>query len=290
MISIGAGMIAVTSLLLGAATLPAAPATQPIEPNGRSPVMAPIELRPRLIVFPFQVIGGRTGDTWLGRSIQQSLLTDAAINAPIPAGSGAGYPADASEAAAAARTARSRYALLGFVHLNDEGGAMRVTGQIVDACTGRAVATIKSTGPAENLFPIEDDLAAQLQRAIAAMTNMPAPAAQQATTGEPPTQIESTGPVRMGYAYQTAPSPVFTPLPPPPPPAMVYRYHFGPTYAVYGYGGYGGYGFSNLYYRPVLPYYGSYYRPHYYRGYYPSLTITGAYRNGNFGLVFRSGY
>ena len=76
---------------------------------------------------------------------------------------GQGNPHGAPEIRAA-RDANADYVTFGNAQVL--GSQLRVTGQVLDARTGQTVSPLKVTAPVDNLFPLEDALAAQAARAI----------------------------------------------------------------------------------------------------------------------------
>jgi TolB-like protein len=238
-----------------------------------------------VLILPFSMVGGRAADSWLVRSVQQALLTDLVTSGPVQAATGATPAADAAAAAEAGRAANARYVLTGSIHVNDRPDytAVRVTGQLIDPATGRAVGTIKATGPLDDLFGLEDEVTGQARRQLAWLGGEAAathpgmlPAGSPAPAGAPPIAtapapgIEPSGPVRngdyggdMGYAV-----PDYGPTVPP---AASYRYYYSEPYYSYGL---------------TYPYYGSY-GPYYY---YPSASIAFAHKSSNFGLHYNSGF
>lgn len=73
------------------------------------------------------------------------------------------------------------------------GNQMRVTGQLLRVSDGRVLAGLKATAPMDDLFPLEDSLAAQVARALPAPIGLvqppqqPEPTQQGNTTQPPPT-------------------------------------------------------------------------------------------------------
>ena len=75
----------------------------------------------KILVLPFGTVGGRPGDTWLGRSIQQSVLTDLLTSAGPQATSASETPADEAAAADLGHKLGARYVVFGQVHVNNAG-------------------------------------------------------------------------------------------------------------------------------------------------------------------------
>src|SRR6185312_5250755 len=137
-----------------------------------------------------------TGDyPWVGKAIQQDLVADltestvAQVIAPVSAP----QVTDPQAALQAGRQAGATFVLFGQAHTSGE--LMRVTGELLDVSSGRPLAGLKATAPADDLFPLEDSLAAQALQALPpslARANtgpqgaqpMPAPYAEQAPVPE----------------------------------------------------------------------------------------------------------
>jgi TolB-like protein len=212
------------------------PTTQPAN-------AAPAEGQPKaVLVLPFTAPSDpKYKDT--GRAIQQDLANAMAgdlrgrVNAPTTAAPAA----DAQAALAAARDADAAAVVFGQVQVNED--EIRLTGQVLDAGTGKSLGSLKQSGPIDTLFHLEDELAPE---AVAAL---PQPllnlrgllSARQSTRpqiiylpGDAPTPQPAQGPIDGGYA---GPFPPYT-LPPPPggsppysPNAGSYPYRFIAPYA-----------------------------------------------------------
>src|SRR5947207_708724 len=80
-----------------AADAPAGPVTGPAEVSARDTApreAAPRELDAKVLVLPFQPVDAGSGAGWVGRSIQQSLVTDLTTSGPLPVASSGAAPAD----------------------------------------------------------------------------------------------------------------------------------------------------------------------------------------------------
>jgi TolB-like protein len=132
-----------------------APATQ-VEVSPANPV---------LLVLPFTAPAQGEG-AWTGRAIQQDLVADltqmtrARIIAPTTAGPAADEPTALDEA----RREGAVFAIFGQAQVS--GGQMRVTGEVLDVTAGKPVGSLKATAPVNDLFPLEDSLAAQAVRTL----------------------------------------------------------------------------------------------------------------------------
>jgi TolB-like protein len=211
----------------------APPATQPAGAADRRDQGAT-----KVLLLPFQVVGGRQTQSWIGQSIQQSLLTDLLMSGPTRVSSATAPAADPNAAIDAGKTAGARYVVYGQVHVNDraEGAgaaSVRVTGQVLDTATGRPVGVLKSTGSIDDLFPVEDDLAEQARAQLGRIeyaARLDADRGAGAASGEPRPEIEPNGPVTM----RTYGSPAWADTGPSNiPSAASNRYYFGNPYNWY---------------------------------------------------------
>src|SRR4051812_44548750 len=172
----------------------AAPATQPADRHDQQGTT-------KVLLLPFQAVGGRPNDSWIGRSIQQSLLTDLVMGGPIQVSTSSNAAADPNAAVDAGKSAGARYVVFGQVHVNDRGegmgSAVRITAQLLDTTSGRAVGVLKSTGSIDDLFPVEDELAEQARHQLTRLQHA-AGLEPDRGAGEPRPTIEASGPVRMG--------------------------------------------------------------------------------------------
>src|SRR5579864_7351627 len=114
-------------------------ATEPPEAAGKSPVV---------LVLPFATSPG--ANAWLGRAVQQDLLTDMTqgTHARVLA------PADAPAAAdveAALKIARDRGAtVVIFGQAQSAGKDVRLVGEVLDVGSAAALGALKATGPSDD--------------------------------------------------------------------------------------------------------------------------------------------
>jgi TolB-like protein len=118
----------------------------------------------KVLLLPFVELNKSEPQPWLGKSIQQSILADLILVAPGRVVDADTEAADANTALEAGHKAGARYVVHGsFV---TAGQDLRVTGEVLDVNTGRAVTALKVTGSATNLFVLEDELADQIRRRL----------------------------------------------------------------------------------------------------------------------------
>jgi TolB-like protein len=136
----------------------------------------------KVLVLPFIALNQAEYQPWLGRSIQQSVVADLMTAAPGRIISSESPAADDAAAIDVARKAGAQFVIRG--NFASIGGDVRVTGQVLDVSTGKAVTAIKATGPSSNVFAMEDELAAQIRRRLA--LNPPASDVRSPVATEPP--------------------------------------------------------------------------------------------------------
>ena len=191
-----------------------------------------------LLVLP--IAAPPTGkDANISQSIQQDLiadlttLTSARVIAPVEA-----RPATSEQAALdAARQNNADFVVWGESQVS--GSQMRVTGQLLRVSDGHALAGLKATAPSDDLFPLEDSLAAQVAKSLPAPIGLVTPL--------PQTQPAEQG----GYVSQPQPVPT-TPVPANDSGNPYYSYTETVPQTYYSY---------NIYYYP------SYWSPYWYWGY-----------------------
>ena len=213
-----------------------APATQP------APLVAQNAAADKLVVFPFGV--SSDSKPWVGKAVQQDVFTDLIQRTRAHVESIPGDPpSGTADALRRARDAGATLAVYGDVQTTSSD--LRITGQLLDVQSGAILGGLKATGRADDLFPMEDSVAAQVLRALpAGLLLMPPPQQQQQQQpqagNQPP--VTYTQPNYQQPNYQQ--------------PASEYYSQQVPTY-------------SNTYIYENTPYtYDSY--PYYYPDYYAS--------------------
>ena len=230
--------------VFGLSTLISLTAFSPIA-SAEGPATRPADDSGRVLVLPFKSLNPSPYQGWLGRSIQQSLLADLTTAAPDRAMSADVEPTDATGAIEAARKAGARYVVDGSFVIS--GQDLRLTGQLLDVNTGNAVAGLKATGPANDVFRLEDQIAAEVRQKLA----LGRPVMQNPYAPENPTGAGVQAPAQPTNPEQG----YYTAVAPQSPPVENYynSYYYDNTTPAYGYGydnGYYGYGY------PFYPFYG----------------------------------
>jgi len=213
--------------LLCAPALAAGPATQPAEVG-------------KILVLPFTPVNKTDAQPWLGRSVQQSLVADLTMVAPDHAFASDAEATDSDAAVAAGKKADARYVIFGtFTTVH---GDVRLTGQVMDVTTGKAVGGLKATGPVDDIFVLEDGLARQIKSRLSL-----APSRELQSATAQPTEPEPMAPLRT---EQAPPADQYSQTyAPPAPDYNTYNYYYT-TSPDYGYGydypywGYPAYGFG----------------------------------------------
>jgi TolB-like protein len=106
---------------------------------------------------PFTSLGGDNTLDWVGKAVQQNLLTDLARTKLHPSGSD--KPLSNADAQASARAMGAKYLISGSYQVADQ--QLRFNGQIIDAGTGNVLGGISATGAVRDLFAMEDQLSSQ---------------------------------------------------------------------------------------------------------------------------------
>jgi TolB-like protein len=162
---------------LGSPTWAQQPTTQPSEPAAR------------ILVLPFTAMNASEQSSWLGRSIQQSLLADLTIAAPGRLLSADGEAADTVAAVAAGKKSQADFVIIGsFTTIDLETGKqLRIAGQLVDVEHQSALAGFKVTGMYADIFQLEDQVGRQIRHRLsdAGAIRVPVIALGPSTTPEP---------------------------------------------------------------------------------------------------------
>ena len=103
---------------------------------------------------------------WIGRGVQQDLLADLTphVRGSVAAPADAAPVADAAPALQAAPTRGASIVVFGSAQAI--GDQLRLTGQVVNVSSGKPLAGLKATGTVQSVFRLEDEIAAQVIRAI----------------------------------------------------------------------------------------------------------------------------
>jgi TolB-like protein len=215
----------------------------------RSAAASAADAEPRagkILVLPFAPLNPADPRPWVGKSIQQSVAADLTAASPGQVISAEKVTAtDADSAIREAKRAGAAFVLLGsFVTAGDD---LRVTGQVLDAGTGKPVAAVKATGPAAELFTLEDELTAQIRRRVdltaARPTTRPAQAADESVPPMEPLRVARAGGPEDPYV-QTYVDPL-NGANSPDRRQLDYDYYFGqPGASPYLVAGFGGLGFG----------------------------------------------
>lgn len=208
-----------------------------------------------VLVLPIVDPAGGT-QAGIGRAIQQDIVTDLTTLTKAHAVAPANATAASDEAAAVDEGRRLGAAYVVWGDAQVSGGQMRVTGQLLNVSSGQALAALKATAPADNLFPLEDSLAAQAAKGLPQPIGLVAPPQTQ------PAAAQSGAPYASG-------TPAMQPLPgtpggattepyysvnagEPQTPYYSYTESIPPTY--YTYNTY--YAYPGYWYDPYWPYWG----------------------------------
>ncbi|HEV2296074.1 MAG TPA: hypothetical protein VGR35_19675 [Tepidisphaeraceae bacterium] len=243
-----------------------APATRPATEAGER------DMRPRVLVLPFDELGDAPRREWIGKAMQQSLMAELTRSGMVSVVTPPADAPPANDAAAAAKLARDQHAalaILGSYQL--VGEELRITGQMIESIDGEHIAAIKATGNLRDLFSLEDMIGSQVRRDLLAILQphdaQPAQQPQHARSGErDPFRVEPSGPVqqrppRGAYNGSDLQRSLYDDGWTPPEPSRIaegrerYRYdypaYYYPSYSYYDWCGYQPWRPS--YGRPVVP-------------------------------------
>jgi TolB-like protein len=202
--SIFAAVLGILTLAVASArgdeTAPPAPVQPtPVPPMFTHPVAASAAPVCDVYLTPFMVIGNDNTLDWVGKAVQQNLLTDLARAKLHPLGADKAIT-NASDAQAAAKAAGAKFLISGSYQVADQ--QVRFNGQVIDAATGNVVGGISTTGAIRDLFKMEDALSSQAIQQVGPLVagnNNPSPApmaapAAPAPAGAPPVIVQIVQP------------------------------------------------------------------------------------------------
>ncbi len=155
----------------------------------------------RVLVLPFRAISPNNELDWVGRAVQQSLISDLAAKVPGGVSESSTPAEDADDAIKAAAKAEAKYVVFGgYQGVN---GSLRLTGQLLDVQQKRAIAGLKATGNLDDIFQMEDSLSMQIKRAI--LTPATQPAGGGSSAGAPVASdvaVERSGPLQIATSAE----------------------------------------------------------------------------------------
>lgn len=219
----------------------------------------------KILVLPFQAVNPSETNSWVGKSVQQSLVADITAMAPDRVVTSDQFAVTVESAITMGRQAGARYVVAGgFVTM---GHDLRITGQILDVESGKPVGALKVTGDPAQVFRMEDGLAMQLKSRLFPDQTPSGEQQPMQTQVQPQVQVPEPQPtaasVRSDYnAYLNQPlqTPYYSSYASVPPQTAygsdynTYNYYPTPSYD-YSDSGYDPYFYSGLGY-PYSPYYG----------------------------------
>jgi TolB-like protein len=138
-----------------AVTALAVPATQPSVPT----------ISGKILILPFEAIGEVQNHAWVARSVQQSLNAEIArLGGLMPISMTVANPSDTGVAHDIGANQGAEMVIFGSVQF--AGTQVRLTGEIMNVSTGKAVAGLKASGDFKDLFSLEDEISSQMDRAL----------------------------------------------------------------------------------------------------------------------------
>jgi TolB-like protein len=114
-----------------------------------------------ILVLPFTAPSGAS-DAWIGKAVQQDLLADLSQGTVSHVIAPASAPAAADQDAALGAARQLGASTVVYGQAQVAGKEVRLSGQVLDVASGKSLAAIKSTGPTDQLFHLEDALAGQV--------------------------------------------------------------------------------------------------------------------------------
>ena len=113
-----------------------------------------------LAIVPFDNISGAPGDDWIGAGIGETLMADLQGTAMVNVITAVG---DAAVLEVGRRLGTRWLVTGGYQRLGDQ---LRITARLVDTTTGATVQSAKIDGALDDLFTLQDRLAAELRRGL----------------------------------------------------------------------------------------------------------------------------
>ena len=144
----------------------AAPPLPDILP-GAGPALAEEDAAPSIAVLPFTFMGEAGGQDWLADGITEDIITDLARLRwlfVIARNSTFTYKGRAVDVRQVARDLGVRYVLEGSVRV--AGGRIRVTGQLIDAASGRHIWAERYDRELSDIFAVQDEITRNVVAAI----------------------------------------------------------------------------------------------------------------------------
>jgi TolB-like protein len=121
--------------------------------------------KPVVLLTRFAQLSEVAGTEWIGRAVQESLLTDLARVDGFRVVSDQRPPTtDLATARQLGRDAGADLVVIGGYQ--QIGNDLRITGQIVEVSSGEVAGTIKSTATENELIAMEDSISGQVERAL----------------------------------------------------------------------------------------------------------------------------
>ena len=230
----------------------------PVPPAAPPAIEKPLPANGTILVLPFQLLNPADTNAWVGKSIQESLVADLTAVAADRVKSINEIAPTAEAAIALGKKHGARYVITGgFATVDRE---LRITGQVLDVETGKAVGALKITGDPSKIFRMEDRLAMQARSQLMPGSVPPAAAAPAADSTGAGTDASAT-PIYGTYAVAPAPTIYAAPsYPDPSYVAPVDPYVYADPGYIYPYSDYGcGYGSGYGYGIGLGSCYGGYY-------------------------------
>lgn len=137
-----------------------------------------------VLLMPFTPLGETREAEWIGRAVQQSLLSELSRMKgvqPMLPGEGVKGTGDMASVAKVGKAAGAEYVVYGSYQIGEVG--LRLMGQVLEVKSGRFVGGMKATGVVRDLFQMEDEIAEQTKRILSKQAWEAAEMAKKAAAG-----------------------------------------------------------------------------------------------------------
>jgi len=223
---------------------------------------AAAEIGGGVLLLPFGPVDDSAKTDWIGRAIQQNLLSELshvrALQPMTPTTQPAGT--DVASLTKAGKAAGVDFVVHGTYQMGEQG--LRITGLVLEVESGKLVGGLKATGTTRDLFALEDTIAEQAKQILARHVS---PATQPLASAEPAAPVQLSPPPQPEQPSDAYTEPIYQPRRP----SWYYDDDYYSRRWPYNYSLYPTWTYGSWYYPGVI--YGRYYR------HYPRHQWGGAY-------------
>lgn len=184
--------LAAAAAIAAGATVPSVAFAASVEPASPPVAAEPARAPMKLLILPFASVTNADRDAWIGRAISEALTSDLSIDRALSVSTDKNHTVDnVNDAIAAAKQVGAQAVVYGT--FQNVGENVRMTGQIVDVETAKAISGITATGPLQELFTLQDSLVHQIELRLG-RPGLPAPPPQPTPPDSPlPVQDPNDG-------------------------------------------------------------------------------------------------